>query len=1566
MRAHMTGVITLCAFLLVANGGVEAAAVGEDAVAPMGAAELVQAAVGETAEITGGEPTLGEGAEEAAEPESPEAQEQDNAKVEVVDAKLAELKETSPSDPAAAIKAKVLKAKLTRKKARAELRKEGMDIPASLEKGSFEKDRKIPASVQKEIESEIEQVDKAAEQPAAPQDAEPPKDEAAQDKAPQDAEPEPPKDEAAPEGAPKDEAAPEEAPKDEATPDEAKEREIDKDEATPDESKEREIDKDEMPTDAEPEAPEQQVETPKDPVDEVDPSLEDKAEKPRYTAEDHDRDMGIVQSLTLKLHMIDTAITRGKNRVIQFKATAFKAQKAGNSDSEYDAEDLVKVNNAQVAQQELRKLRVTHRLQAAKKRLAQGADNALAVKKQAQEQMAAATEKMAKVQKIQESNTDAFKKAKAEAKIAEAQASSTEARQYARVATHATSVIGHRMTATRKAARKTENIAMKALDAAKAAAESAADAMTMAQKHKSEVDASIESRAEMFQRHLEKYTIVADQVGKSKIERGTEMVRETGKALKVIKKRLDAGKKELDEFKKKYDKENKYLTATYKAKNTTSAMEKLSDLLKKQARSLEREQRKNEDLREFEMKEQRHMKREEARGKHLKGEGEAMMKAPKAEAREASQKAMRANIHKKERIVKAAEIAKSQAEYESKKHKEKHMFDVKIEKSSAELAENLKKTQIALAKAEGKLAAETKRMKKAGSDPFRIAKAEKKKEKKEGAAAKKEVKAEKKKAKAEKKLKKDEKKEKKADDDEKEKLKEKVKADKAEVKKDAAKAAAAVTELDKATDDDSKAVAKEVTDEKLDEMKDDEVEEAKRDKKTADAVVKETQDKLAAATQKDAEEARDVEEKKAEEKTIVAETKAGTKASEQATEADDAAAKKDAITEAQAVEDLARESEKLKNDEQAAAAAMGTATEERMKEAVAEDKVNVAVAELAKTRSLRKLKLDSEVDKKANVGAADLEKADRNAAVKVAVAEGQKKDADVKVAKAKEAVKEAVKMQAQAVASEEAALGDYDNGSGAPEHPDPSALQVPTGLQGIVDDVMKDGKGGKGGPEAGGKGGQGSEVQAEQATEIQKQEGEIEALKSEVKELKNQVANPEAAPPAPESPDGTPPAANAQQVKKTKALRKAARKALRADGKRIPQILKKGTLDQMLRDKQNSAVPTSPVRLGEDDSFDQEDLDKDKKTLNTELQAIEKKTDTSHIEQAKRLPEVEDDADVAGEAAKMGRKDAQQQSELDSAAKGSRPESLATQKVLDTARAAAKKTFTADAAKNLKIKVQLRKVGSAAKKSAKAQDKHARKIESGNSRLNRKYSDLMHERNNMPDYTVTADIHHSGELGEAVDEQQDGDTLASMKKALSQTKAEAAAEVKQAQDNALLAVNKIKHQVEMLKEKMTATKENSQKKQASAVRHVAGKAMLAVNAAKLASALTGGPGGDPEKKALIAKVAADKAAASKATRQWQQDAGKLARLEKAHLVKAKAAVRAVEKSGVHAQHNLKQANRVTETIKELPTTVSADASALESESPKLDELRGMVDAHNAKPKAPAGEQPAEKAAPGPA
>jgi hypothetical protein len=38
MRAHMTGVITLCAFLLVANGGVEAAAVGEDAVAPMGAA----------------------------------------------------------------------------------------------------------------------------------------------------------------------------------------------------------------------------------------------------------------------------------------------------------------------------------------------------------------------------------------------------------------------------------------------------------------------------------------------------------------------------------------------------------------------------------------------------------------------------------------------------------------------------------------------------------------------------------------------------------------------------------------------------------------------------------------------------------------------------------------------------------------------------------------------------------------------------------------------------------------------------------------------------------------------------------------------------------------------------------------------------------------------------------------------------------------------------------------------------------------------------------------------------------------------------------------------------------------------------------------------------------------------------------------------------------------------------------------------------------------------------------------------------------------------------------------
>merc|ERR1719316_2499749 len=115
------------------------------------------------------------------------------------------------------------------------------------------------------------------------------------------------------------------------------------------------------------------------------------------------------------------------------------------------------------------------------------------------------------------------------------------------------------MVATRKNAMKTERIAMAALDAAKAASESAADAMTMAQKHKSEVDASIESRAEMFQHHLEKYTIVADQVGKSKIERGTEMVRESGKQLKVIKKRLDESKKELDEFKKNYDKENKYL-----------------------------------------------------------------------------------------------------------------------------------------------------------------------------------------------------------------------------------------------------------------------------------------------------------------------------------------------------------------------------------------------------------------------------------------------------------------------------------------------------------------------------------------------------------------------------------------------------------------------------------------------------------------------------------------------------------------------------------------------------------------------------------------------------------------------------------------------------------------------------------------------------------------------------------------------------------------------------------------------------------------------------------------------
>lgn len=403
---------------------------------------------------------------------------------------------------------------------------------------------------------------------------------------------------------------------------------------------------------------------------------------------------------------------------------------------------------------------------------------------------------------------------------------------------------------------------------------------------------------------------------------------------------------------------------------------------------------------------------------------------------------------------------------------------------------------------------------------------------------------------------------------------------------------------------------------------------------------------------------------------------------------------------------------------------------------------------------------------------------------------------------------------------------------------------------------------------------------------------------------------------------------NADQIAKTRVLRSNARKALRAEGKPIPSILKKGSLKGMLESKKAGLNPriASPeaVELGESNGFDQADLDKDQTNLKKDLAKIETRTDTSHIKHAKRLPSVSDDeGEIAAASMKMARKDSMQQAALKKYAKGTLSEAQATEAAIESAKAAVLKSIDSTRRNMSARKAQLISIRQAADSSAKTNRVHASHIARGHARVSRQYKDLMHERNTMPDYTVTDNVHHPGhgeELGESLEEQQDGETLESMKSALAQTKVEAAKEVQQAQKNAMLAVNKVKDQVNMLKKKMKASKESAQKKQDAAVRHVAGKAMLAVNAAKLASALSPAVR-DPVKEKLVAVVAADKAAAAKATNKWKLDAGRLARLENTHLMKAKAKVKSVEKSGLHAQHNLKVATQVTETFKEIPAAV---------------------------------------------
>lgn len=260
-------------------------------------------------------------------------------------------------------------------------------------------------------------------------------------------------------------------------------------------------------------------------------------------------------------------------------------------------------------------------------------------------------------------------------------------------------------------------------------------------------------------------------------------------------------------------------------------------------------------------------------------------------------------------------------------------------------------------------------------------------------------------------------------------------------------------------------------------------------------------------------------------------------------------------------------------------------------------------------------------------------------------------------------------------------------------------------------------------------------------------------------------------------------------------------------------------------------------------------------------------------------------------------------------------------------------------AKTNAYKTQLSVVTDAADVAVQAQAEHEAKLKSAKDRVDRNYKELQQEREGMKDYTVTDNVHHNGESAEEaaqdaeddleLGESQDGDTLASMKKALAATKKQASEEVAQAQQNAALAISKVKAQVEALKTQQKASMEMSQKKEAAAVRHVAAKAMMAVNAAKLAGALNSGQAAAAHagindvsaaaKAALIAKMHKDRRAAETAAHVWKADAHKLAKLEKDKIAESKMILKRAQEGTKYATEHVKLSNEITQSFKKIPS-----------------------------------------------
>merc|ERR1711871_1330466 len=393
------------------------------------------------------------------------------------------------------------------------------------------------------------------------------------------------------------------------------------------------------------------------------------------------------------------------------------------------------------------------------------------------------------------------------------------------------------------------------------------------------------------------------------------------------------------------------------------------------------------------------------------------------------------------------------------------------------------------------------------------------------------------------------------------------------------------------------------------------------------------------------------------------------------------------------------------------------------------------------------------------------------------------------------------------------------------------------------------------------------------------------------------------------------------QVSKTKALRAKARAVLRKEGKAIPKTLKKGSLDKMMKQKR---VQTTP-ELGENDEFNSKDLDSEAKGLKADLDRIAKHTDMKHLHAASAIAEVTITDDEVAKGKREAQKDAALVGAIKQAAVDPKKEAFAEKKVAMAAHAALTEAQKIAAARGTAYQHQLAKVTVAADAAAKAQHVHAKHLAKAKARVDRHFAALKQERATMSHYTVTDNLHHPDAFLE-VAEEQDGDTVAKMKKALQQTKKDAAKEVAQAQQNAVLAITKVKAQVAQLQAQQKAAKEMSQKKVASEVRHVASKAMLAVNAAKVAGALTTGASpatakvaDDGKKQKLIEQMNQSRATAEKAAHVWKKDAIELADMEKAKVAQMKREVAKAKGYTAHASNDVKLSEQITNLFKKVPS-----------------------------------------------